>query len=75
MLKERDEIGKEGYFVAVDNAKQLSGIVDAKGNWIINPIYDKIEAMGDEKFNVREGRIGTPKKLDAKNKKFIDLLH
>ncbi|RZJ82100.1 MAG: WG repeat-containing protein [Flavobacterium sp.] len=74
LLKERDEIGKEGYFVAVDGAKQLSGIVDAKGNWIINPIYDKIDAMGDEKFDVREGRIGTPKKLDAKNKKFIDLL-
>ncbi|RZL34953.1 MAG: WG repeat-containing protein, partial [Pedobacter sp.] len=74
LYKQWDEIGKEGYFVAVDEAKQLSGIVDAKGNWIINPIYDKIEAMGEEKFNVREGRIGTPKKLDAKNKKFIDLL-
>lgn len=74
LLKEREEIGKEGYFVAVDDAKQLSGIVDVQGNWIINPTYDKIDAMGDGKFNVREGRIGTPRKLDVKNRKFIDLL-
>ena len=74
LLKEMDAIGKEGYFVAVDGTKELKGIVDAKGNWIINPIYDNIRAIGEEKFDVREGRIGTPRKLDAKNKKFIDLL-
>lgn len=74
LLKEMDAIGKEGYFVAVDAAKGLKGIVDIKGNWIINPIYDNIRAMGEEKFDVREGRIGTPRKLDAQNKKFIDLL-
>lgn len=74
LLKEIETIGKEGYFTAVDGAEELKGIVDVKGNWIINPVYDDIRAMGEEKFSVREGRIGTPKKLDAKNKKFIDLL-
>lgn len=74
LLKEIEAIGKEGYFTAVDEAEQLKGIVDVKGNWIINPVYDDIKAMGEEKFSVREGRIGKPKKLDAKNKKFIDLL-
>lgn len=74
LLKEMDVIGKEGYYVAVDETKGLKGIVDVKGNWIINPIYDEIRATGEEKFSVREGRIGTPKKLDAKNKKFVDLL-
>jgi hypothetical protein len=74
LLKEIDVIGKEGYYVAVDGTKQLKGVVDVKGNWIISPIYDEIRAMGEEKFDVREGRIGTPRKLDAKNKKFIDLL-
>lgn len=74
LLKEMEVIGNEGYFVAVDETKNLKGIVDVKGNWIINPIYDNIRALGEEKFDVREGRIGTPRKLDAKNKKFIDLL-
>ena len=74
LLKEMDAIGKEGYFVAVSGTKKLKGIVDVQGNWIINPIYEDIRAMGEVKFDVREGRIGTPKKLDAKNKKFIDLL-
>ncbi|MDQ8005706.1 MAG: WG repeat-containing protein [Pedobacter sp.] len=74
LLKEMDAIGKEGYFVAVDSKKGLKGVVDVKGNWVINPIYDEIRAMGDEKFDVREGRIGTPRKLDVKNKKFINLL-
>lgn len=74
LLKEMDAIGKEGYFVAVDSKKGLKGVVDVKGNWVINPIYDGIRAMGDEQFDVREGRIGTPRKLDAKNKKFINLL-
>jgi len=74
LLQEMDEIGKEGYFVAVDRTKELKGVVDIKGNWIINPIYDEIRATGEENFSVREGGIGTPRKLDAKNKKFIDLL-
>ena len=74
LLKEIDAVGKEGYYVAVDVTKQLKGIVDVQGNWIINPIYDDIRAIGEERFDVREGRIGTPRKLDAKNKKFIDLL-
>lgn len=74
LLKQIEAIGKEGYFTAVDGAEELKGIVNVNGDWIINPIYDDIKAMGEEKFSVREGRIGTPKKLDAKNKKFIDLL-
>jgi len=74
LLKEMDAIGKEGYFVANDRAKGLKGIVDVNGNWIINPIYDDIRAMGEEKFSVRKGTISTPRKLDAKNNKFVDLL-
>ena len=74
LLKEMDVIGKEGYFVAVDGTKELKGIVDVKGNWIIKPIYNDINAMGEEKFGVMEGRVRSPRKLDAKSKKFIDLL-
>ncbi|WAC41108.1 hypothetical protein [Pedobacter sp. SL55] len=74
LLKEIDVIGKEGYFVAEDVARGLKGIVDINGNWIIKPIYNDIDAMGGEKFGVMEGRIRSPRKLDAKNKKFIDLL-
>ncbi len=74
LLKDMDAIGKEGYFVAVDETKGLKGVVDVNGNWIIKPIYNDIDAMGGEKFGVMEGRVRSPQKLDAKNQRFIDLL-
>ena len=71
--KDDRESFNEGYFVAKDSKNNKYGIVDAKGNWIVNPTYDDIRAESEGKFSVYQNRIGRVRKLDALNKKFVDL--
>ena len=71
--KDDRENFNEGYFVAIDSKNNKYGIIDAKGSWIINPTYEDIKAESKGTFSVYENRIGTVRKLDIQNKKFIDL--
>lgn len=71
--KDDRENFNEGYFVAIDSKNNKYGIIDAKGTWVINPTYEDIKAESKGTFSVYENRIGTVRKLDVQNKKFVDL--
>lgn len=71
--KDDREWFNKGYFVAKDSKNKKYGIVDARGNWIINPTYDDIRAESEGKFSVYENKIGRVRKLDVLNKKFVAL--
>ena len=73
LLKEKNEIGKEGYFTAHDKQRDLTGIIDVNGNWVLEPSYISMEAIGENNFRAQTSSVSQVYKLDLNNKKLVPL--